>query len=122
MDNIDRIANGIKEWFPLYVEDWMTSEGLQACSIFTKGIFVELMIRSWYKKTPGKIKNGSAILSRVLRCSEEEYKMALSELESFGVVINKDGIIEIPRLIAIAQEQSDKHNARVKAGKSGKKK
>jgi hypothetical protein len=111
--------NGIKEWFPLYASDWLTSIGLRLCSPFSRGILIDLMAYSWQNGTPGIIKDKPGDLSVFFHCTEEEFSNATAELEQRGRIRRDDGNIIIPRLHEVAREQQEKHERRAGAGRLG---
>ena len=113
------MSESIKEWFPLYAADWITSIGLRLCSPFARGILIDLMAYSWHNETPGIIKENPADLSLFFHCSEDDFMEAIEELEKRGRVVRENGNITIARLVKVAQEQRSKYRRRAEAGRAG---
>lgn len=111
--------NGIKEWFPLYASDWLTSIGLRLCSPFARGILIDMMAYSWESKTPGVIIDTPADLSLFFHCTEEAFSNATAELEDRNCIVRDNGHIYIPKLQTVGREQREKHLRRVEAGRKG---
>ena len=122
MSHKEKVINGIKGWFPLYAAKWITSQNLRVCSLLAKGLYMELMVWSWYEGTPGEIKINVPVQSLLFKCTEAEYEVALAELEKFKVIVIINGIVVIEKLQQIAQEQRDKFAKIVERGSKGGKK
>ena len=114
----------IKEWYPLYARDWLTSIDLSLCSLEAKGLLVDLMCMSWENGNPGIITRHVKDIARFLRVSETKLEELLEELVS-RKRIEKDGdlfgegAIRIPRMIIVGKEQKEKHDKQVEGGKKG---
>lgn len=111
--------SNIKEWFPLYAGDWLTSMDLRLCSPFARGILIDLMAYSWHNNTPGVIKESHSDLSLFLHCSEEDFSSAIATLEKRGRIERNNGKIIIKRLQVIAGEQEELHKKATESGRRG---
>jgi len=116
--------HAVRDWFPLYTKDWLTSMQLRLCSIEARGVLIDLMCLSWEKGTPGIVEMSGDDLAQFLRVGKVKMRRILNELEERGrlnreqdLFEGKMGKIVIPRLIAIGDDQAGKHQRRVDAGK-----
>lgn len=109
----------IRDWFPLYASDWLTSMGLRLCSPIARGILIDLMAYSWQTGTPGTIIENDHDLSLFFHCTEAEFSNAIAELDRRGCIACTGGNIIIHRLQSIAAEQTSKHELRQGAGRLG---
>ena len=119
--------NEIKEWYPLYARDWLTSFDLSFCSLEAKGLLIDLMCMSWENGNPGIITRPAKDIARFLRVSETKLEELLEELVSRKrVEIDGDlfgkGSIRIQKMIQVGKEQKEKHQRQVESGKRGAKK
>ena len=114
----------IRQWYPIYAIDWMTSLQLRLCSVAARGLLIDLMCLSWVRKTAGRIDMPHEDIAAYLRLDLEVFNNLLAELLERGRVMEEgtlfhgSGSIVIPRLVEIGEEQTGKHNKRVNAGKA----
>ena len=110
---------GIKEWFPLYAGDWITSLQLRMCSPVERAVLIDLMAFSWEAGTPGVIKEDIKELAYFLHIDSDELSNALAMLKQRRRIEYDGETITINRLQEVAREQHSKHQKRVNAGKKG---
>lgn len=109
----------IKEWFPFYPSMWLSSEGVQACSLLEAGLLIKLMAKSWQDKTPGNVEINPKVLSKSNGVTVEEINLALENMAEMEVIVQNGKNIKIPRLEKIAEEQLEKHLKVVERGRKG---
>jgi len=111
---------GIKEWFPLYAGDWITSIKLRRCSLAAQGVLINLMCLSWEQGNPGVITDSEEDLAFFLRITTEELQQGINELVRYKrIQVADSGQITIAKLCSIANEQLDKYQQYVSAGRKG---
>lgn len=110
---------GIKEWFPLYAGDWITSIQLRLCSPVERAVLIDLMAFSWEAGTPGVVTENLTDLSYFLHMNEDDLSNALAMLKQRRRIEYDGKTITIKRLQEVAGEQLAKHNKRVEAGRKG---
>lgn len=120
----DMEFHAVRDWFPLYTKDWLTSMQLRLCTIEARGVLIDLMCLSWERGTPGIIEMPESDLAQFLRVGKKKMLRILTELEERGRIQREADLfggnlerISIPRLIAVGDDQAGKHQRRVDAGK-----
>lgn len=67
--------------FQFYPGDWLKDPCLAQCSLATKGAWIELLAHMHESSTPGKLEGTYLNFARMCRCTEEEIKEAIAELQ-----------------------------------------
>jgi hypothetical protein len=67
--------------FQFYPGDWLKDPCLAQCSLATKGAWIELLAHMHESETPGKLEGTYLNFARMCRCTEEEIKAAILELQ-----------------------------------------
>lgn len=108
-------------WF--FTGDWLKDSELRFCSIFARGLLVDLLCilfeakeRGYASKPDGTPRTNEEIVSAVSGGSIEEKLAALAELESSGVLSRDNRGVLFSRRLARLDELSQK---RSKAGSKG---
>lgn len=108
-------------WF--YPGDWMKDPELRFCSLFARGLLVDLLClmfeskqRGYLSKPDGSPRSDDAIVDSIAGGSREEKLAALDELESSGVLSRDNrGVLYSRRLARLGELSA----ARSKAGSKG---
>lgn len=108
--------------FQFYPGDWMKDAALRRCSLFAKGLLMDLLCLMFEQIPRGYLKNldGSPWsiddIARATGCTVDEAKTALGELTAKGVLKVDDGkCLYSSRLV----RDEEIRKARVKAGSKG---
>jgi uncharacterized protein YdaU (DUF1376 family) len=67
-----------------YVDDWITDPALSMCSPTTRGIWIDLLCAMHRSGRAGEIVGTDDQIARLCRCSAEEARAAIAELEQTG--------------------------------------
>ena len=95
-------------YFPFYVGDWMKDPELRLCSIFARGLLVDLLCLMWEAKHRGRLSRAdgsspwtdSEIVGAISGSTEAEKLIGLSELEANGVLKRDDkGVLFSSRMV-----------------------
>ena len=99
-------------YLPLYVQDYLTDEKLNACSAATQGIYIKIMcvlhkseqygtilLKQKDKQNPSNIKNFAYKIAKLLPFTEEEIENALSELIDEGVMTLSEDTLFQKRMV-----------------------
>ena len=81
-------------YFPFYVGDWLKDPELRLCSIFARGLLVDLLCLAWEAKHRGRLSfaditkpwSDVQIVNSIAGSTESEKLAALEELLSNGVL------------------------------------
>lgn len=96
-----------------YVDDWITDPALSMCSPTTRGIWIDLLCAMHRLGRAGEIVGTDDQIARLCRCSTEEARVAIAELEQTGAAdVSRDcrhGVaIRNRRMYAEANRRQDK--------------
>ncbi len=102
--------------FQFYVRDWLSDPELQSASASSRGIWINALCYMWESRDRGKLEGTVQSLSRLLNCSEEEFKRFISESEIFhfdDLVTHQNGKVTlINRRMKREDKQRFFHNKR----------
>ncbi len=109
----------------LYVDDWLSEPGLQACSLAAQGLWIRMIcymhkaqIRGTLKANAKQIK--ARMLARLVGETEEMITRLLAELEDAHIFSRlPDGTIYCRRMYRQAQKEREISRVRSEAGKLG---
>lgn len=72
-------------WFKMFSSSWLTDPRLSRCSSSTRGIWIDLICSMHEDGQVGVLKGTAEELSRVARCSPQEFILAMTEISTKGV-------------------------------------
>lgn len=72
-------------WFKMFSSSWLTDPRLSRCSSSTRGIWIDLICSMHEDGQIGVLKGTAEELSRVARCSPQEFILAMTEISIKGV-------------------------------------
>ena len=104
-------------YFKFMVQDYLSGD-IQACSMQTQGIYINLMARIWKKK--GCLNTAQAPLAKLLRVTSEQLEEAMQELLDMDIIVrNDDGSISIKFLLKQIGDIEEDHEKHVESGRKG---
>jgi uncharacterized protein YdaU (DUF1376 family) len=105
------------DWFPFYVNDWLTSHSVRAMTFEERGAHLQLLIEAW--ADGGTIPDDSELLARLLGCDAGELEAWLQGPLGKLWPSSGDGRRSNGKLAAVLEEQQAKTARRRAAGKRG---
>jgi uncharacterized protein YdaU (DUF1376 family) len=105
------------DWFPFYVNDWLTSHSVRAMTFGERGAHLQLLIEAW--ADGGTIPDDAELLARLLGCDADALKAWLQGPVGKLWPSSGDGRRSNGKLLAVLEEQRAKAERRRAAGKRG---
>ncbi len=114
--------DAVKQYFPFYPSQWLTSRRLRVCSPAARGILIDLMAMAW--EDGGKVCEDLDVLAVSMGLSSEDLQTLLDELtrrERITITTRKGSppTIHVPPLESIYAESLAYIEARRADGKKG---
>lgn len=111
----------VKQYFPFYPAQWLTSRRLRVCSAAARGILADLMAMCW--ESGGVLRENVATLAKFLHESPKSLDRILRELseaERITLEIDAGSVsISIPHLIPIYEDAVEHIENQRRAGAKG---
>jgi hypothetical protein len=84
-------------YIPLYTGDWLKDPALTICEPSTRGIWMDLICVMHELDRTGELRGTTDKIARLARCSTEQLKSALTELQITGaaLVTERNGIVTL---------------------------
>ena len=109
---------GRPPWFKFFPENWISSSSVRLLSLEEKGLFIDMICRSWQENPPGTLPTSIETLARLL--GEDRRKVSRMLAGSLGDLWPKiDGRLVNHKIADIAQELEEKHFKQSEGGKKG---
>lgn len=106
------------QWFPLYAQDFLTSESVLCMTPEQIGGYVTLLCVAWGDGTkPPSLPNDDRALSKLSRLGKRWAKGR--DLIRAQFCLGEDGRLTNPRLAQVWQEQQDRHDKAVQRASAG---